>query len=268
MTTRSRKPWTKRDLSILTEDWGSKSIPHIAKLLGRSNYAVKHKARQMNLGPVLMSGDYITLNQLVKAITGRGCDVNKLKSWVEIRGLPVHTKKVEKRSFRVVYLKEFWEWAEKNRTYLNFSKMEPYIFGEEPSWVEEQRKKDFYSNTSQNNRLWTDGEVDRLKLLLKQHRHSYSDLSKEFNRPCVSIQRKIHNLGLKERPLPTENLQKWTEEEVIRLKLYIIEGDHFDGIAKDIDKPELAVKGKVRQLYGTENLDKVRAILKGEETLP
>lgn len=266
---RARKPWTKRDLSIITEDWGSKSIPQIAKNLERSINAVRHKACEMNLGAVLVSGDYITLSQLVKAVTGqKRSDSYKLKSWVENRGLPVHTRKVEKRSFRVVYLKEFWQWAEKNRDFLDFSKMEPYILGEEPSWVEAQRKKDFYSKKSQRKRPWTEGEIARLKQLLKQHRHSYSSLSKELDRSCTAIQRKITKLGLKERPLPMDNQIKWTEAEVSILKLGITEGESLGRIAEKVSKSELGVRDKMRHMYGTGNLDHVRGYLENEEPLP
>lgn len=265
---RTQKPWTAKELSILTEDWGKKSIPSIAKKLERSVYSVKIKARKLGLGAVLMAGDYITLNQLAMAVTGQKHGDNyKLKSWVENRGLPVHTRKVEKCSFRVVYLKEFWEWAEKNRSFIDFTKMEPLILGEEPSWVEAQRKKDFTSHARQRRRPWTAGETNRLIALLKMHRYSYTELSKELNRTNGAIQRKIQDLGLKERPLRADNHNRWTEAEVSILKSYITEGEHFDRIGDEVGRSEKAVRGKVSQMYGTEDLDKVRRYLCEEDRL-
>ncbi len=90
-----------------------------------------------------MGGDYVTLNQLVTAFNRTGSYSYKMISWVENRGLPVHNQRVQQNTFRVVYLKEFWTWAEKNRSFLDFSKLEPLAFGEEPAWVAEQRKRDF-----------------------------------------------------------------------------------------------------------------------------
>lgn len=87
-----------------------------------------------------MGGDYVTLNQLVTAFNRTGSYSYKMISWVENRGLPVHNKRVQQNTFRVVYLKEFWTWAEKNRSFLDFSKLELLAFGEEPAWVAEQRK--------------------------------------------------------------------------------------------------------------------------------
>lgn len=71
-----------------------------------------------------MGGDYVTLNQLVTAFNRTGSYSYKMISWVENRGLPVHNKRVQQNTFRVVYLKEFWTWAEKNRSFLDFSKLE------------------------------------------------------------------------------------------------------------------------------------------------
>ena len=106
------RTWTAAETEYLEENWGMKSIPTIAKNLNRTVNAIKVRAARLGLGAVLMSGDYITLNQLLIAVTGsESAYYYKIKSWVQNRGLPVHTKKVDQCSFRVVYLDEFWEWA-------------------------------------------------------------------------------------------------------------------------------------------------------------
>ena len=85
--------------------------------LNRTTNAVKVRAQRLGLGAVLMAGEYVTLNQLLLAVNGgSGSYGYKMKSWVENRGLPVHTKKVNRCSFRVVYIEEFWEWAERYRS--------------------------------------------------------------------------------------------------------------------------------------------------------
>ena len=102
-----------------------------------------------------MGGDYVTLNQLLVAVTGsRGSYSYKCESWVKKRGLPVHTKRVVDNSFKVVYLDEFWEWAEKNRSFIDFSKMEPLILSAEPDWVGGQRKIDAVSFANQRKDPW------------------------------------------------------------------------------------------------------------------
>lgn len=71
------------------------------------------RASRLHLGPLLMGGDYVTLNQLVTTFNRAGSYSYKMISWVENRGLPVHNKRVQQNTFRVVYLKEFWTWAVK-----------------------------------------------------------------------------------------------------------------------------------------------------------
>ena len=105
-----RRRWTPKEEEYLQENWGKYSIPAIAKKLGKSVNAIKVRANRLALGPVLMGGDYVTLNQLTLAVSGGAKTYSyKMISWVNNRGLPVHTKKVLNNSFRVVYLDEFWE---------------------------------------------------------------------------------------------------------------------------------------------------------------
>lgn len=126
------RKWTKEDVEYLKEKWGNVSISSIAKKLNRSVNAVKLKAKRLGLGPMLENGSYVTLNQVAIALTGRNFSSYYKKSWIENRGMPVHNKKVINNTFKIIYLDEFWKWAEKNRSFLDFSKMEPLALGKEP----------------------------------------------------------------------------------------------------------------------------------------
>ena len=106
----SYRRWTPEEEQYLEEHWGSVSIPSIAKKLNRTMNAIKVRAFRLGLGGVLDAGDYVTFNQLMLTITdnSQSCSY-KMQSWVKNRGLPVHTKRVDKCIWRVVYLDEFWE---------------------------------------------------------------------------------------------------------------------------------------------------------------
>lgn len=259
--------WTKEEYEYLEEHWGNVSIPTIAQNLNRSVNAVKIKAQKKHLGSVLESGDYITLNQLIKAVTGLGQSYTyHLTSWVEKRGLPVHNRKVDKCKFRVVYLDEFWEWAEKNRSFIDFSKMEPLILGEEPAWVAEQRKKDFEAFALQRKDAWTSAEDSRLKFLLKQQKYGYAELSEMLKRSAGAIQRRCTDLKIKDRPVRADNhgnTAQWTDEMCEIVAKGICSGDSYNAIAGKIGKSEKAVRGKVYTVYLTENADKIRKMING-----
>ena len=123
------------------------------------------------------------------------------ESWIKKRGLPVHTKRVIDNSFLVVYLDEFWVWAEQHRSFIDFSKMEPLALGAEPAWVAQQRKIDAISYANQRKDPWTRQEDQRLAYFVKQHKYTYVEVSRELRRSVGAIQRRCIDLGLKERPV-------------------------------------------------------------------
>ena len=258
--------WTKAEEQFLQDQWGVMSIPAIAKRLNRSVEAVVVRKNRLGLGPVLFGGDYISMNQLIIAVCGSNAGGNyKLKSWVENRGLPIHTKRVNQNSFRVIRLNEFWKWAEQHRSFIDFSKMEPLALGEEPAWVAEQRKKDFQAFAIQRKDPWTPDEDARLKMLLQQHRYGYAELSDMLRRSAGAIQRRCNDLGLKERPVKADNhgsSAAWTQTDFDVLADGIRKGNSYTAIGKALGKSEKAVRGKVYFVYLTENQDKVRAMLK------
>lgn len=256
------RTWTKEELAYIEESWGKCSIPSIAKKLNRTTNAIKNKAVELRLGAVLMSGDYITLNQLMKAVNaGRNTQAYHLESWVKKRGLPVHTKKVDKCSFRVVFIDEFWEWAEKNRAFIDFTKFEPFALGEEPDWVAEQRRVDFVAFPLQRKDAWTPTEDAKLLLYLKQQRYGYKELSEMLHRSCGAIQRRCNDLGIKYRPVKAGTNNVWSETDFETLADGIRSGESYALIGNKIGKSEKAVRGKVYCSYFTENADKVRAML-------
>lgn len=259
-----RKAWTPEEDGYLSEAWGSVSVAGLTKKLGRTESAVLNRARRLGLGAFLESGEYVSLNQLLNVVTGSRYHQYYLESWVEKRGLPIHTKRRLADTVRVVYLEEFWKWAEKNKSFIDFSKMEPLALGEEPSWVAEQRKKDHVAFALQRKDPWTPEDDSRLISLLKQQRYGYAELSEMLRRSAGAIQRRCTDLGLKERPVRADNHGKsavWAEDDYQILAEGIRHGDSYTAIARAVGKSEKAVRGKVYFTYLTENADKVRAML-------
>lgn len=256
------KPWTEEEETYLSENWGHMPVPSLCKYLNRSKNAIMVRVHRLGLPPFLESGEYITLNQLVIAVTGSKASYSyKLKSWIENRGLPVHNKRNSKCTWRVVYLDEFWKWAEKNRSFIDFSKMEPMILGKEPDWVAEQRRQDFMSNANYRKDPWTPQEDARLKEYLRQFRYGYAELARMLGRSAGAIQRRICDLGLKERPVKADNHKSWEEWHFQTLADMIRAGYSYGAIGEVLGKSEKAIRGRVYDFYRTENADKVRAML-------
>lgn len=261
----SKRTWTAEENEYLAENWGVVSVKTMCKRLNRTEASIVTQKNKLGLGAFLDCGDYITLSQLLSAVTGSTRTYSyKMTSWVKNRGLPVHNKLVNNTRYRVVYLGEFWEWAEKNRAFIDFSKMEPLALGKEPDWVPEQRRKDFVSYANQRKDPWTPGEDSRLIMLLKQHKYGYAELSDMLRRSAGAIQRRCSDLGIKDRPVRADNHGKdneWTEADYKALADGIRAGDSYTEIGRAVGRSEKAVRGKVYFVYLTENADKIRAMM-------
>ena len=135
--------WTKEEIEYLQEHYGTLSYGTLAKNLDRSIGAINNMARLLQVGAFLECGDYITFHQLLIAL---GHDKSgyayKTISWVKNRDFPIHYKRVHQNRFKIVYLDEFWKWAEKNQDLLDFSRFEENVLGLEPEWAKRKRKLD------------------------------------------------------------------------------------------------------------------------------
>lgn len=157
---------------------------------------------------------------------------------------------------------EFWEWAERNRSFIDFSKMEPLALGAEPDWVAQQRKIDTVSFANQRKDPWTKDEDQRLEYLLRQHKYTYAEISRELRRSAGAVQRRCQDLGLKERPVRESPHNPWSDADLQLMADMIRQGCSYTMIGDACGgRSEKAVRGVVFNRYHTENADKVRAML-------
>jgi hypothetical protein len=253
------RKWTQEEYDYLQDKWGTVSLKTIAKKLGRSENAVLIKVGKLGLGPFLENGEYVTFNQLLHALGIRGSYNYKNISWIQNRGFPIQTKKVRNSSFRVVRLEDWWKWAEENQNFLDFSRFEENALGIEPDWVKEKRKKDFELRQQYKRTPWTSIEDKQLERLINQYKYTYAEISKMMRRTEGAIQRRCNDLGLKGRPLRESPHSKWEDWQLKKLDELIDGGVSYEHMSEVIGKSVKAIRGKVYCLYGTENLDKVRA---------
>ncbi|MBP3677410.1 MAG: hypothetical protein J6I97_03600, partial [Agathobacter sp.] len=253
--------WTKEEDDYLLEKWGSVSVKHIAKRLNRSENAIIVRKNRLGLGKFLEHGEYLTWNQLIIALGKGNTDSYKMISWVENRGFPLHTQRVNQNTFKVVYLDEWWEWAERNRDLLDFSKFEENMLGEEPAWVKVKRKHDVEKKQKYISTPWTKAEDSRLIRLVQKQQYTYSELSAMLRRTNGAIQRRLCDLGVADRPVKADNHIKWNKADLQQLGYLIERGYGYDLIAEELGKSSKAIRGKVYATYLTENLDKVRMIM-------
>lgn len=243
---RTNKNWTQEEIQYLQDNWGLVSMGTIAKNLKRSKSAIQQKASKLKLGPFLESGEYITLNQFMVEMRGDNGRTYTIKQWKD-KGLPIKSKKVKNNNFKVIYLEEFWQWAEKNRTLIDFSKLEPLVFGKEPEWLEEQRKADIEKNYFKTT-PWTKSEDANLEFLLNQYRYTYRELSLRLRRTEGALKRRMIDLKIKARPIRMSNHNPWTEFETSKLIELYHKGHTPSTMANYIPRSAQACGGKIERL--------------------
>lgn len=250
---RKKKQWTKAEENYLQDKWGTVSIKGLAKALGRSENAVVVRARRLGCGAHLAGDTRVSLHQLMLAIYG-GVNMGSYTSNRLIReGLPVKWHIVKNNRFRVIDIDDFWKWAEKNKSILDFSRFEKYTLGAEPDWVDIKRKADFekLQKHGEHNAAWTSAEDNRLRYLLDKGTYTYTDLARELRHSEGAVKRRILDLKIDKRPVRVPS-RKWTEEEIETLCKMVDQGYDFTLIAEKLNRTALATRGKYERLQNPE----------------
>lgn len=240
--------WTQEELDYLQDKWGSISLKSLAQNLGRSIEAIKLKAGRLGLGDARMNFDGITINQLSRALDKSYGQI--VKYWIPDYGLPVR-KKLFANSARVLIIgyEDFWKWAERHKELINLAKMDSNTLGAEPAWAKVKRKADQMRSQKTFQAVnWTPEEDQRLVQVLGTRGITYPEVAKLFDRSEAAVKRRLHDLGVKVRPVRLENHIKYTPEEVKTLLRMAQDGFSYETIAQSLGKSALGVRGKLERM--------------------
>ena len=240
------KRWSEEEMLFLESNWGTKSIPTIANQLNRTIHAVKVKSVKMKLGRHIHSGEYVTFQQLLRAI---GLDQNTGYITMRLKrdGFPIKYKKSVNKKYKIVYLNDFWKWTEKNKHKVNFARFEKYALGPEPEWVDVKRAVDLKNpSKNQHKRSWTKEEEDKLIFMCKSNRYTYKDIAMEINRTEAAVKRRLYDMKVPYRPVPLSNHIKWTKEENDKMIELYEKGYDSNAIAKTLNKTQLSISDRLK----------------------
>jgi len=241
--------WSQQDETYLSDNYGALSIKTLAKNLNRSENSILVRKVRLGLGRFLDSGEYVTYSQLLMAIYGLdnpGSAYRQCKSWADF---PIKKKRVNNNSFKIVYLDDFWKWAEKNKRKIDFSKMQENILGAEPSWAKKKRKIDFECHMKTT--PWTKAEDLKLERMIMQHKYTYTDLSAIFSRTEGAIRQRIYDLAIDIPPVRVKN-RYWTPEETAILIFMYDEGWSLEKIGAKLGRTGQSCRGKIELLNKSE----------------
>ncbi len=255
--------WTKEELEFLDENWGIRSLPYLANKLERSQEAVSLKAYRLGYIRMLDSGDYITFRKLLSALGYDSSNTYAQESWISNRGCPVRYKKVKASRFRIIYISDFWQWAEQNQYFLDFSNFEENVLGSEPEWAKRKRKNDIFVKTLVINTPWTKAEDEKLLRMVRQQKYDYPAIAMELRRTEGAIEKRLIDIGCPDRPLKAKAVYL-SKTDKTAIRDMIIDGYRYIQIAMRFGMSESSIRGRVYRMYGSEDLDVVRRAIIAE----
>ncbi|MEK4668040.1 DNA-binding protein [Niallia sp. FSL R7-0271] len=183
----SKKPWRAEEIKLLQTLVGQRSVTAIAKELGRTPGAVSNKLSRLGLGATRKQTGMLTARELANKL---GVTTKTVVSWEEY-GLKTVTRVTRyKKQFILIKMKNFWEWAEQNKSLIDFTKLSKKDFSTLPEWVSGNIKA---ARTSVRYRHWTTSELKRLHVLIEKGL-TYKQISKLLNRSESSVEKRYSRL--------------------------------------------------------------------------
>ncbi len=183
----SKKPWRAEEIKLLQTLVGQRSVTAIAKELGRTPGAVSNKLSRLGLGATRKQTGMLTARELANKL---GVTTKTVVSW-EAYGLKTVTRVTRyKKQFILIKMKNFWEWAEQNKSLIDFTKLSKKDFSTLPEWVSGNIKA---ARTSVRYRHWTTSELKKLHVLIEKGL-TYKQISKLLNRSESSVEKRYSRL--------------------------------------------------------------------------
>lgn len=240
------KKWSEDEKELLSELWGKYSVPTIARKMNRSKNAIYVMKERLGLGSFLMSGGYVSVLDIAKAMGVEYSIVSD--NWIGTKGLPCHTVLRDKSRIKHVYIDEFWEWAEKHREIIDFSRLQKNTLPPEPEWVDAQRKNDYIGKRKKT--AWTHQELETLNAMIKQGKNTY-EVAQRLSRTEQAVRRKMMDIGLGRKCKKAKNTS-WTNKEILTLLRLRAEGVGWEIVGEKLGRSAQACIGRMERMCNPE----------------
>lgn len=216
------KDWSKAELDYLQEVWGEKTIPQIAKHLGRSINAVKIKAQRIGYTGQKWYGGMMSARKVSELL---GVDVHAVCDyWIPKCGLKGKPKRLgeSKKTTTIIMFEDLLEWLKTHQELWDSRRVELFALGMEYDWLVEKRQADALL-PARKAQKWTPEEDARLIDMFKRGNMTYAEIGQQLGRPATGVEHRIHRLDVwgtgKYVGDTVKNERKATAERLERLSL-------------------------------------------------
>ena len=235
MRKKAYRRWTKEEEEMLIARHGTYSLKSTAKRLDRTLLAVQIKVSRMGLTNNKDAFDYMTKKTLADSLNVHS---NTISYFIK-KGLRVKKKTPFKvRRYNFIAIADFWDWSSKNKELIDWTKLEKNALGEEPEWVDQERRKILLNKRPSKIRgKWT--EKEEKKLLSLYNSKNYKEIAVIMGRTESSIMQKIGKLNGTKR-----KRRDWTIKEIATLKELLKQGLSDIEIADKLDRSKSSITTK------------------------
>ncbi|MDK0734769.1 hypothetical protein P7A61_04205 [Clostridium perfringens] len=227
--------WTEKEEEMLIARHGTYSLISTAKRLDRTLQAVQLKLFRMGLTDNKDAFDYVIKRTLADTLKVD----SKTIDYFITKGLRVRRKitcKVKRYNF--IAISDFWEWSSENKELIDWTKLEKNALGEEPEWVDQERRKILLNKRPSKIRgKWTEKEEKRLLSLYNSK--NYKEIAVIMGRTESSIMQKIGKLNGTKR-----KRKEWTIKEIVTLKELLKQGLSDIEIADELRRSKSSITTK------------------------
>lgn len=189
------KDWTQKELDYIQEVWGEKTIPQIAKHLGRSVNAVKVKTNRLGYTGQKWYGNMMSARKVSELL---GVDVHAVCDyWIPKCGLKGKAKRLgtSKKTTTIIMFDDLLLWLEEHQDLWDSRRLELYALGMEYDWLTEKRKADA-TKPIRKAQKWTAQEDARLIAMFKRGGMTYAEMAAELGRPVSGVEHRIHRIDV------------------------------------------------------------------------
>ncbi len=193
LTKKSIKYWTDEETEKLHELWGYKTIPQIAKILGRTENAITVKYKRLGLEAPSKAGETMTANEAAALLK---IDIHTITDrWIAKHGLKAKKKAIRgKKEIWMIKHSDLITFLKENQNRWDSRRLEIYALGSEPQWLKDKRARDS-CKVLKISQKWTPEEDARAIFLFKQG-YTYKQIAEQLQRTRDGVERRLSRLDV------------------------------------------------------------------------
>lgn len=187
--------WTQDELDYISEVWGEKTIPQIARHLGRSVNAVKIKCVRLGYTGQKWYGNMMSARKVSELL---GVDVHAVCDyWIPKHGLPGKRKRLgsSKQKTTIIMFDDLLQWLENHQDLWDSRRVELYGLGMEYEWLQRKRASDALI-PKRKSQLWTPEEDRQLISMFRKGDMTMAEMGAVLHRPASGVEHRLTRLDV------------------------------------------------------------------------